>query len=289
MKFLDVHSKLTDCAIMAWYIALQMDGVVDLADIGGSVVRFRQAVSDASALIKSCPQALQMLPLRYSMHYYDQWLKACEVVVDLYTNKLLEKSRNAMDLARKQVEEASPSWGVSINEEKLDLQMAKLQLVESDTVRRLPELVKSLHRQMVETNKVCLSLGLPSSTECSSTRDRTLLATNALDFAKQTVSVAAALTVALANNKPGIEKVLQHRDQLPKRLVAHLLSLAQKDDEDEGEGSGVAASSLKRLASAAGFDRSRPAPSPTAATSSAASVASRKGPSGKQRRKVKTT
>lgn len=137
-------------------------------------------------------------------------------------------------------------WGQNINESRLDLATARIQLIYNDAVRRLPPLVKDLQGKIAAMGSVCASLNLPSSAQFEGTRERTSLASNALEFGKQTVSITAAPQVALSGDKASMRKVLVHKALLPKRLSAHLESLVSDGESGASGADPASAANLKR-------------------------------------------
>lgn len=289
LKFFETHSKVNECIALLWLLGLLLLSQTDFDCLVAAkmTLQLKETLLASQSLVTSCPPEFETLPLNCSMYFYDQWISTVLGICGFFQDFVIERARGQMDVRRKAVEEASPNWGQSVTEKSLNLSTAKIQLVDNAGVKRLPSLAPQLWNSMQEVNAVCLAMKLPDFATYEGTRERASLASHALEFAKRTVSMAAAVTVALSEDPVALRKILQHRSVLPASLVSYIEGILNREEGPTKRADGSGSSS--QASAKAGAKRG--APSATAARSAGPSSSSSKVATKKRRmgKKAPTT
>lgn len=243
---LECHSRVNDAIMMLWYTAAILSKPPVVFGFAGKLIaNLKQTIASAKEATNKYKTQLDSLPLNETMFFFFfQWLSVAGVIAQRFQDFAITIARDTMDSQRNLVEQSSPAWGHCISDDSMNMQTAKILLSDNRMVQQLPPpLLVRLDHSMKAVDALLASLGPPRGAEYEATRERTSLSEHALKFGRLTVSVAAALTVCASGNQDGLQKVLLHKQVLPRSLLQHIEGLLKTDGATDVDGEIVGKSS----------------------------------------------
>lgn len=159
------------------------------------VRQVRWACAVAADTMAEPGSALPRLPLRRSTALCRSWLSCARALADGLDMMLTSACADTVNRERSNLEGLCPRWDEAITAHEVRDDVAKLTLLKNSGIQKLPAAVKRLAKAVEALKTTELLLGKSDPSANPATKDTIQLAENASAFARQTVSVAAAVRI----------------------------------------------------------------------------------------------
>lgn len=227
LDLLTAEVKINDCVCM---LLVGMMAATDNEDgnptaTAKHIQAFRITVKAAMDFCEPVTEEFGALPLRRSSALMLDWLKCAHCLSERLMDLHMAAYSESMMALSKALEAACPRWGAFCTEAGVADELAKMQLVDNPAISKLPKQTRELSESMNGLKLIASTFGIEQGVhEYPATRDSMRLSLNTFQFAKRTVTVAAAAKILFdaSAGLPNIEQVLHFKAALPTGLANRL-------------------------------------------------------------------
>lgn len=220
---LDMELQVND-AMYALALAVKANkNKKESAVSAGKCIFFAAEVAQRARVALDGLGCLKGLALHKSMAILLGWCENAASVARSMQDGSLDEASDMIMTAAQAVDGVCPRWGDYINDQVIQADMAKLQLIDNKAISTtLPTALKTLNEQMSQAQRLTTVLHLPAADSCKRTHEAFRVGQNSTEFGRRTVQVAAGLKVFLMDPekaKDVLDKVLALEKSLPAALL----------------------------------------------------------------------